>query len=126
MGATFDINTSAETVDGTPPRRTFQPLRYTTSTLDEARVGVWLLLSTWLGTSRLATDEGFDYESAQDPDTSDAEIGELAANVALSYPAVTSVSVGPDVSRDEDGTLLSISMTCETAEGPFPVTLPVT
>lgn len=122
---TFDINTGDEVIDGTPPGQTFSPLRYTTSTRDEIRVGTWLLLSTVLGTYKFDVDEGLDVEAIMDPDTSDAEIDELAADVVLSYPGVLRVTEGPTVSRDELGTVAAVTMEVDTVAGTVTITAPV-
>lgn len=122
---TFDINTSDQEVDGTPPGQTFRPLRYTATTLDEIRVGVWLLLNTWIGTYRFDTEQGLDVEAIQDPITSDAEAGELVVDVVLSYPGVLRISKGPEVTRSEGGKVISISVSADTVAGPISFVVPV-
>lgn len=122
---TFDINTSDEVVDGTPPGQTFSPLRYTETVRDEIRVGTWLTLNTFLGTYKFDVDEGLDVEAIMDPDTSDEEIGELAADVVLAFPGVTRISDGPVVERDEFGTVAAVTMQAETVAGPMTITAPV-
>ncbi len=125
MVQTFDMNTSDEVVDGAQPYHTFQPFRYTTDLLGEIRVGVWLLLVTWLGTYKFDVNQGLDVEAIQDPITSDAEAGELVTDVVLSYPGVLRITEGPTVTRSDEGTLISIFVEAETVAGPISFSVPV-
>lgn len=118
---TYDINTSGETVGTTPAGQTFQPLRYTTTKVDEIRVGVWLQLKTILGAYAFNTEtDGLDVEAILDPATSDAERSALVADAVLRYPGVLGFLDGPTVTV-EDGSTVAIEFTAETAEGSFDV-----
>lgn len=115
----IDINTSDQTVDGTPAGQTFQPTRYTTTQADEIRVGVWMLLSTIRGTYRMDLTQGLDVEEILDPATSDAERSALVSEIVLGFPGVTGITSGPTVTI-ADG-LISIVVTATTADGSFTV-----
>jgi hypothetical protein len=122
---TFDMNTSDVVVDGAQPGHSFQPFRYTQTKLDEIRVGVWLLLTTWLGTYKWDVDEGLDVEAIQDPITSDAEAGELVADVVLSYPGVERITLGPTVTRSDAGKVITIDVEAQTVAGTIGFAVPV-
>lgn len=117
---TIDVNTSDETVDGTPPGQTFQPLRYTTTRRDEIRVGIWTLLLTPLGSYRLIESQGLDIESILDPSASDAERAALVGEIVLGFPGVTAILEGPTVVI-QNGILASISVRAETVDGPIEI-----
>ena len=118
---TFDINTSDETIDGTLPGETFRPLRYTTTERDSIRVGVWVQLRTVIGEYQFDLEQGLDAETILDPVTSDAERTALVANLVLGYPGVTAILEGPTVVI-EGGSIVSISVRAQTADGEFAVT----
>ena len=116
MNRTIDVNTSDETVDNTPSGQTFRPDRYTTTTRDFIRVGVWTQLQTLVGTYRFDLEQGLDAELILDPGTSESERSALVAEVILRYPGVTAILEGPTVTI-EDGTIARIEVTCLTVDG---------
>lgn len=113
---TYDINTSAETIDGTQPGQTFRPLRYVTGA-NAVRCSLWSSLSTIAGTLPFDLDDGLEIEAILDPSTSDAERSALVGDVVLDFPDVTGISDGPTVVII-DGELISITLTAETVYGP--------
>ena len=122
MASTIDVNTSGETVEGTPPGRTFSPLRYTTTLRDTIRVGLWMVLSTNLGTYQFDTSSGVDMDLIMDPSTSDAERSAQVGDVILAYSGVVAITEGPTVILLDGGTTVSITVTAETIDGPITLT----
>lgn len=116
---TIDINTSVDTIDGTPPGEAFQPPRYTTTRADEIRVGVWMQLATRQGSYRLDLADGLDFQEILDPATSDAERAANVTELILAFPGVTGITEGPVVVVD--GGTVSISVTATTVDGSFTI-----
>lgn len=115
----IDVNTSAETIDGTPPGQVFSPMRYTSTTRDMIRVSVWLVLATIAGAYQLDVTQGLDVLAMLDGNTSEAERAALVAEVVLGIKGVTGILEGPIVTVT--GATLSVFVRASTIDGPIEV-----
>jgi hypothetical protein len=116
MPQVYDINTSGDTDGITPHGRTYVPLRYTETEADALRVGLFLLLSTQLGSYKLDKKFGLNIHMLLDPETSDAERSAIVAEACMSFPGVTGVSEGPTVTTE--GGTATINVKLDTIHGP--------
>jgi hypothetical protein len=83
---------------------------------DTLRVGLFLLLSTQLGSYKLDRKFGLNIHLLLDPETSDGERSAIVAETCMSFPGVTGVVEGPTVSI-ASGTA-TINVRLDTIYGP--------
>ncbi len=119
MQQVYDMNTSGDLDGITPHGRTYIPLRLTETEADTIRVGLFLVLSTQLGSYHLDETLGIDHQLLLDPETTDAERSAIVAEACLKFPGVTGILDGPTVLIVEGEARISVKLS--TASGTITV-----
>ena len=88
---------------------------------DSLRVGLFLMLSTQLGSYKLDKKFGLNIHLLLDPETSDGERSAIVAEACMSFPGVTGIKEGPTVTVS--GGTATINVELDTIYGPVSLTV---